>query len=247
MLKHMLALRMTRPTVRSPALFLGGVSSLLERRQCASSSSTTPPPSEASSTLPPARGLSRCIAEQRRAISALDPTAPVLYRVDSSLRLVLLLAQSSLPLEQEEALDRGEGLWEALNDPSQPIPQTSRVAMIFRLSSSLRRCALHRGDLARGEAWTRRFQERMKETSVDDFSGAKDAAITLAAGESCGEGGPSSARGDESGSSSGSGSPGKPKKPTPLQEYKKSLWFDHPQLRWGKWRGKPTPGPRYTG
>lgn len=34
---------------------------------------------------------------------------------------------------------------------------------------------------------------------------------------------------------------------TPMETFKKSLLMDHPQLRWGKLKGGPTPGPRYTG
>lgn len=35
--------------------------------------------------------------------------------------------------------------------------------------------------------------------------------------------------------------------PSAMQSFKKSLWLEHPQLRWGKLKGGPTPGPRYTG
>lgn len=38
-----------------------------------------------------------------------------------------------------------------------------------------------------------------------------------------------------------------PRLPTAMQSFKKSLWLEHPQLRWGKLKGRGAPGPRYTG
>ncbi|EPY25692.1 hypothetical protein STCU_06551 [Strigomonas culicis] len=95
--------------------------------------------------------------------------APRITTLDTESRLVLLLARSRRNEERMEALERGEELWQELNDRHSDLPLPSRTASKIVLCSALRRCALQCRQKALADEWTARFTERTRSLSPDDF------------------------------------------------------------------------------
>lgn len=194
-----------------------------------SSSAPPPPPSLADAIRSCREALREAAAGEAHQQQQQQPSPSSPSRGDLEYQLTLLLSQSPLPQERYEALERGERLWRGMVQDEQEHasflqPDATRMNRRMRLSHQLTRCATQLKEMRAAKQWAQRRQMRFVNSSSGGDGAAGDGAATDGSQPPQGRQGPSS-----------------------MKRYRESLWMEHPQLRWGKLKGTPAPGPRYTG
>ncbi|RNF19974.1 uncharacterized protein Tco025E_03940 [Trypanosoma conorhini] len=186
--------------------------------------------------------------------------APRMQTLDTEGRLVLTLARSPRPEDRAEALEHGEALWRELQEPSSPLPMSSRTGVRMALCTSMRRCAMvsRRRELA--DVWTERFAQRHNIRPEDFMTGPghregevlgwRAARPRAKPGTGIDEDdlAADAAEEEEQQQRSAEKRQSQQKRElSPLQQFRRDVYMDHPMMQRAFKRGVAGPGPRYTG
>ncbi|ORC85758.1 uncharacterized protein TM35_000332150 [Trypanosoma theileri] len=191
-----------------------------------------------------------------------NDNAPRMQTIDTEGRLILTLARSPRTEERIEALQRGELLWKELQEPSSPIPMTSRTGIRLSLCASLRRCALMSKERDLAEKWTERFAQRHNITPEDFTTGPHHTPGEVLGWRKTREKArPGTGIEDEDLEADAEEEEERAenekerekkqmhrnKEEKPIQKFRQDVFMDHPMMQQAFKRGVYEPGPRYTG
>ncbi|KAH9599550.1 hypothetical protein LSM04_005838 [Trypanosoma melophagium] len=186
--------------------------------------------------------------------------APRMQTIDTEGRLILTLAKSPRAEERREALERGELLWKELQEPSSPLPMTSRTGIRISLCTALRRCALVAKQRDLAEIWTERFAQR-RNIRPEDFTtgpnhtpgevlGWRKARERARPGTGIDDADLEADEEEERAQNEKEQEKKRMhrhKEEKPIQKFRQEVFLDHPMMQRAFKRDVCEPGPRYTG